>query len=112
MHAPLCVQRPPRVTLYPYLLFDPVQFISETELQEIKSTMGLRPEDGTIAADKPLAEARADCCCFSRLFQLGWLQLVLGRADSVVTDNSLAEVRAATCYFICVLWLASCCMSR
>ena len=33
-----------------------LQFISETELQEIKSTMGLRPEDGTIAADKPLAE--------------------------------------------------------
>lgn len=35
-----------------------LQFISETELEEIKSSKGLRPEDGTIAADKPLAEVR------------------------------------------------------
>ncbi|KAI7840641.1 hypothetical protein COHA_005662 [Chlorella ohadii] len=64
------------------------KFISETELQEIKSTMGLRPEDGTIAADKPLAEVLREAKeAKEAAFQEQWKKMKQGKNRPLDEDE-------------------------
>ncbi|PRW50753.1 NEFA-interacting nuclear NIP30,N-terminal [Chlorella sorokiniana] len=70
------------------------KFISETELQEIKSTMGLRPEDGTIAADKPLAEVLREAKeAKEAAFQEQWKKMKQGK-NRPLDDDELDFVDA------------------
>lgn len=83
------------------------KFVSETELAEIKSKRGLSVEDGTIAADKPLAQILAEAREAKEVaFQEQWKQMKTGKnrpldEDELEFIDSVVEAEAARLRTIC-----------
>ncbi|KAL4443281.1 hypothetical protein ABPG75_011018 [Micractinium tetrahymenae] len=77
------------------------KFISETELEEIKSKRGLSVEDGTLAADKPLAEILREAKeAKEAAFQDQWKKMKQGKnrpldEDEMEFVDSIAQAEAA-----------------
>lgn len=76
------------------------RFVTETELEEIKAARGLNVDDGTAAADKPLAEVLAERKKAKQdAFDEQWRQMKTGKnrpldADELEFYNSLAQQEA------------------
>eukprot|EP00879_Flechtneria_rotunda_P020765 GHRR01021858.1.p1 GENE.GHRR01021858.1~~GHRR01021858.1.p1 ORF type:complete len:249 (+),score=137.12 GHRR01021858.1:691-1437(+) len=77
------------------------RFVTETELEEIKAARGLTVDDGTITADKPLAEILAERKkAKQEAFEAQWKQMKTGKnrpleADELEFLDTVAQQQAA-----------------
>lgn len=88
-HVCSCVLRLARTHTRP--THAPVRPRTHTQLEEIKAARGLTVDDGTLAADKPLAEILADKKKAKQdAFDDMWKQMKTGEARSTVAGRCSA----------------------
>jgi len=77
------------------------KFVTESQLEELKSKHGLRPDDGTMTIDKPLAQLLSERkAAKHEEFQEQWRQMKIGKNRPLEDDelefiNSISEAERA-----------------